>query len=248
MSMKLSYRDKVIVIVVAVLVILGVGIFCFIKPQMESLQASDDRLTAKQSEEAQVKDRIGTLDDLVKRLEDDIESVEESQKKFISERENGETFQINMYLSTLLESSNIDIKSMLLSDLEATDLMAYEYDKLALAYPLKIYGDLQNELPEEVMNAYNGTSIPISDYNQVAGTIVTIGYECDEADEVFSAIDLIANCDENIYLITCGASYEEPAQTDSGESGRFEGEMVVLVYEIYPIDVDGFEDSLKELK
>ena len=48
MSMKLSYRDKVIIIVVAVLVILGVGIFCFAKPKYESLQVSKQRLAAKE--------------------------------------------------------------------------------------------------------------------------------------------------------------------------------------------------------
>ena len=37
MSMKLSYRDKIIIIVVSVLVVLGVGIFCFAKPKYEDL-------------------------------------------------------------------------------------------------------------------------------------------------------------------------------------------------------------------
>ena len=36
MSMKLSYRDKVIIIVLAVLVVLGIGIFTFIKPKFAS--------------------------------------------------------------------------------------------------------------------------------------------------------------------------------------------------------------------
>ena len=54
MSMKLSYRDKVIIIVVSVIVVLGIGIFCFAKPKYESLQVSKERLSAKQTEQQQV--------------------------------------------------------------------------------------------------------------------------------------------------------------------------------------------------
>ena len=75
MSMKLSYRDKVIIIVVAVLVILGVGIFCFAKPKYESLQVSKQRLAAKEDEQQQVDAKIATLDGLKKQLEDNIDSI-----------------------------------------------------------------------------------------------------------------------------------------------------------------------------
>ena len=57
MSMKLSYRDKVIIIVVSVIVVLGIGIFCFAKPKYESLQVSKERLSAKQTEQQQVDDK-----------------------------------------------------------------------------------------------------------------------------------------------------------------------------------------------
>lgn len=87
MSMKLSYRDKVIIIVLAVLVVLGVGIFTFIKPKFADLQASEDRLTAKEAERDDVQSKMDTLEVLKKRLEDDIKSVEETQKQFMSERD-----------------------------------------------------------------------------------------------------------------------------------------------------------------
>ena len=102
MSMKLSYRDKVIIIVVAVLVILGVGIFCFAKPKYESLQVSKQRLAAKEDEQQQVDAKIATLDGLKKQLEDNIDAIVEDQKQFLSEKETGETYEISKYLMDTL--------------------------------------------------------------------------------------------------------------------------------------------------
>ena len=241
MSMKLSYRDKVIIIVVAVLVVLGVGIFCFIKPKFADLQVSEDRLAAKQAEEAEVKAKMDTLDDLKKRLEDDVKAVEESQKKFISEKETGETYQISKYLMDKLLPAGIDITGVNMDRLSSTDLMSYTYDKYAVAYPLKINADIAGKLPPEVGYVYNNSYPSNNSAVQIAGTLVTVSYTCDDNNQVFDAIQAVADNEENIYLLNVSASYVEDEKNDEG---KFEGEMNIMIYEIYPLDPEDIDAEI----
>lgn len=232
MSMKLSYRDKVIIIVVAVLVVIGIGIFCIIKPQYENLQVEKDRLVTKEADRDDIQARMDTLDSLKKQLEDDVKEIQEEQEQFLDEREYGETYQISKYLMELIDPSGINITGVEMNVLESLDLEAYTYNKMAVAYPLKINGDIANKLPPEVDYAFNNnypdppTSIPM------AATDVTITYTCGSDVELFDAVQLVADCDKNIYLLSVSADY---AETEPGEVG-LEGELHIMVYELYPLD------------
>lgn len=241
MNMKLSYRDKVILIIVIVLVVLGAGIFCFIKPKYEALQVSKDRLAAKEAEKAEVEAKMGTLEDLKKKLEEDVKAVEEDQKQFLSEKEYGETYLISQYLMQKLEPSGITITGVEAPLLEANDIMAYEYDKLAVAYPMKINSDIGGELPEEVLYAYNKSYPERSSTVELASSIFTVRFTAEDDADIFEAVDAVVEADENLYLITIGAEYIPEAELDP-EKPRFEGEMAIQVYEINPMDPKALED------
>lgn len=249
MSMKLSYRDKVIIIVVSVLVVLGVGIFCFAKPKYEDLQVSKERLAAKEDEKAQVDAKIGTLEDLKKQLEDNIKAVVKDQEQFLSEKEYGDTYQISKYLmETLAPVADLKITGVTMDPLTDTDLEAYYYNKNAVAYPMKVNGDIAGKLPPEVGYAYND-SYPEPPANvKVGGTIVTVTYECDDSNNVLDAIQLIADNEKNIYLLTFSGSYIDDPSADP-EDPKFAGDLTIAIYEIYPLDpadVDAATAALSE--
>ena len=247
MSMKLSYRDKVIVIVVAVLVILGIGIFSFIKPKYEDLQVSKERLAAKEDEKAQVEAKMGTLEELKKKLEDDINAVVEDQEQFLSEEEYSETYQISQYLMDLLSNDRFEIKGISMGRLSTSNLSAYFYNKYAVAYPLKINGDINGELPPEVGYAATGSypSAPAS--VKIAGTTVTVNYGCEEADDLLEAIQTIADHDKNLYVMTFSGSYVDAADkaeaTGEDAEDPFSGDITIAVYEIYPLDPDDVKNA-----
>ncbi|MCI7766818.1 MAG: hypothetical protein MSJ26_02400 [Oscillospiraceae bacterium] len=246
MSMKLSYRDKVIVIVVAVLVILGIGIFSFIKPKYEDLQVSKERLAAKEDEKAQVEEKMGTLEDLKKKLEDDINSVVEDQEQFLSEEEYGETYQISQYLMELLANDNFNITGMKVDRLAPSALYAYYYNKFAVAYPLKINSDINGELPPEVQYAATGAYPAAPAAVTLAGSVVTISYGCEEADELLEAVQTIADNDKNLYVMTFSGSYVNAAEfkeTAEEKSYPFSGDITLALYEIWPLDPDDIKDA-----
>lgn len=232
MSMKLSYRDKVIIIVVAVLVVIGVGIFCIIKPKYESLQVEKDRLATTESQRDEVQAKMDTLDSLQKRLEDDVKAVEEEQEQFLDEREYGDTYQISMYLMEKIQSAGVEITGVAMEPLSSGTLDAYYYNKNAVAYPLKINGDIANKLPDEVKYAYENSYPEAPPGVQIAATEVNMTYRCSSDTELFDAVQIIADNDKNIYLLNVSADY---SALEPGEVG-LEGEMNVMIYELYPLD------------
>ncbi|MGN1100672.1 MAG: hypothetical protein ACI4RG_00660, partial [Huintestinicola sp.] len=241
MSMKLSYRDKIILIVISVLVVLGVGIFCFAKPKYEDLQVSKQRLASKEDEKAQVEAKMGTLEGLKEQLENSIEEVVEKQEKFLSEKEYGDTYQISKYLMELFANVNdFEITSVTMDPLTNTSLEAYFYNKNAVAYPMKVNGDIANKLPPEVGYAYNG-SYPDSPISvQVGGTVATVAYECDSSEDLLDAVQLVADNDKNLYLLTFSGSYLEDPDADP-EFPKFSGNLTIAVYEIYPLDPEDID-------
>jgi hypothetical protein len=239
--MKLSYRDKVIIIVVAVLVVLGVGIFCFAKPKYESLQVSKERLTAKENEKSQVEAKMDTLEGLKQQLENNIGSIVEDQEQFLSEKEYGDTYQISKYLMEMLSPiSDFNITGVTMDPLASTSLDAYYYNKNAISYPLKVNGDIANKLPPEVGYATDGSWPSAPDGVAVAGTVVDVAYECNESTDVLDAIQLIADNDKNIYLLTFSGDYTEDPNADP-TTPQFSGDLTIAVYEIYPMDPEDID-------
>lgn len=239
MSMKLSYRDKVIIIVVSVLVILGVGIFCFAKPKYENLQVAKERLAAKEDEQAQVDAKIGTLEGLKKTLEDNVNSIVEDQEQFLSEKEYGDTYLISKYLMDKFSGEKFNITGVNLSPIEKTTLGAYFYYKNAVAYPLKMNADIANKLPPEVQYRAD-LSFPDPPAGvDIGGTVATVSYECDNDEDLLNVVDIIGENDKNIYLLNFSGSYNEEDLEEGAP--KFSGDLVIAVYEIYPLDPEDID-------
>lgn len=238
MSMKLSKRDKVILLCVIVAAIGIAGYLLLLKPKYAEMQASNDRLAAKEAERKEVEDKIATLEVLKKRLEDDVKSVVEDQEEFLSEKEIFEPQHISTYIMNMLEPSGINIISMSVPTLVPGTLEAYTYNKNALAYDMRMNADLARELPEEVYYAYTN-SYPAAPPAVVVGyTSVTVGFEFETVDQVYDAIQLVADDDKNVYLITVGTE-EKRENAPGGEGEEADtptGEMIIDVYTINPLD------------
>lgn len=238
MSMKLSYRDKVFIIIAAVVVVLVAGFFAFIKPKYAELQVSKSNVAAKEAEKQEVEEKIATLEFLESALKNNVETVEELQDAFVSEKDYGRTDLVGQYITELLAPSGIEIKGMTYSDMEDVTLDAYAYDKNAVAYQLKIDSDLNMELPQEVYDKFNDTYPEPPVGVTVAGTLVTVNYECSpDIKELLEVFDIISESDKTIYMTTVSSSMEYTESEDGGEPVGT-GDISIMVYEIYPMDVD----------
>lgn len=232
MNMKLSRRDRVIILAVLVVVVIGVGILALVKPQYQKYQDSEVRLEAKQAEETALKEKIATLDDLKLQLKRMVDDITKNQVRFISEKDIPDTQQISQYVYNLLEPTGLEIISTSLADLSPTRLTEYFHINRTLTYPMKVNADLGHNLPEEVYGNYPSPGPEA----MISATQVVVGFTSEELDQsqVLEAIQTVADHEKNIYLNTVSCDYTE-SEKEEGEPA-VEGEMVITVFEIYPLD------------
>lgn len=242
MSMKLSRRDRVIFLCGIVVIVAIVGILALLKPKYAEVQASNDRLAAKQAEQADVQAKIDTLESLKKRLEDSVDSVVEDQKEFISEKDIFQTQQISTYMMDVVEPSGIEIVSMGVPTLAPGTLAAYTYNKNALAYEMRMNADIAHLLPEEDYYAYSQSFPAPPPTVNIGMTTVNISYRCENPTDIFDAIDLIAENDKDIYLLT--VSSQLTAAEGAEEASYIEGDITVQVYTINPLDPEDIDKEV----
>ena len=75
MNLKLSYRDKVIFIVVMVILVLVAGFFLLIRPKFEQVELAKETLAQKQQEKADIDAKIDTLPIIIDNLKATAEEI-----------------------------------------------------------------------------------------------------------------------------------------------------------------------------
>ena len=236
MNLKLSYRDKVIFIVVMVILVLVAGFFIFIKPKFENVEVAKANLAAKQQEKADIDAKIGTLSDIIDNMKATAEEIGEKQEIFLDE---AHPYVNETYIRDALSNLNLDITSMNTSYTTAAAINRYTVNKLNyLAYENKINADLYNELPQEVYDLYNRVS-PKSYPNTVIGVTnvsLTFGLENTNINKVYDVMDRLAEDEKTIVL--------NSVNTESNPTGNDPAATVNLtMYSIFPLNV---EEVLKE--
>ena len=240
MNMKLSYRDKVIFVVVIVLVVLAIGFFVFVKAKIQESQDVKANLAVKEQELQEVHDKIDTLPGLKTQLKDTIKEVDTLQKNFLDEELN---FQADQYLYALLSDipGIVKFNSMKISGEDSGELNAYFYDRNAVSYDIKMNADLTGDsLPQPVYDDYYDTwpSEPSEAVVQLSEVEVTFSVSADsdgspDWDSILASFDKIAEHDKNIYLKSFSAGKSEGGE---GEAALSSVVLTIDLFNIYHMD------------
>ena len=151
--MKLGYRDRIILLIVLVIAILGVGIFALIKPQYTKLQKNKEILenTKKAWNEQLIK-----FDNIMPMRQTIIDNREEGAKiakRFtdeMSSTELDELIQKNFTNTEKFVQDQVQLHgTMEVSDPGTDSLAYYYYTPSVITYPLYEYADLDGSLKVE---------------------------------------------------------------------------------------------------
>lgn len=242
MSLKLSYRDKVIFIVVMVILVLVAGFFLFIKPKIQSVDVAKYNLETKQQEKADIDSKISTLPGIIQSIKDVATEIKEKQEIFLPE---GHPFENENYVRAFLNELDIAIKSINTEYTVGSAISHYVVkDKNLIVYDNKMTADLYNELPEEVYNAYNkvaGESYPVA---IIGVTSMEVTFASDiQFEDVYNVINRIAEDEKTIVLNTI----EADGQKIDPEKG-VEATAYLTLYSIYPLNVEKVMEETAEIK
>lgn len=248
MNMKLSYRDKVIFIVVIVIIILVAGFFLFIRPKFQDVENAKYNLENKKQERVDIETKIATLDSIIEDIKSAADEIGKKQEIFLAEQD---PYLNETYIREALTAERLDVKSMSTTYTTAGAINRYTVRPAhILAYDNKMSADLYNELPQEVYDAYNGVA-PASYPNTIIGiTTVTVSFDggTNPVESANKAIDRIASDEKTIILNTISTEQENAAAGGDGEGGdTSEVSATITMYSIYPLNVEQVKQESAEI-
>lgn len=244
MNMKLSYRDKIIFIVVIVIIIFAAGFFLFIQPKFQDIESAKYNLETKQQEKADLEVKIASLPDIIDSIKASADEIGEKQEIFLDEQD---PYLNETYIREALQEDRLEIKSMNTTYATAGEINWYAVEaKNILAYDNKMSADLYNELPQEVYDVYNEVAPEIYPNTIIGITTVTVKMNggTDPIDVAYKAMDKIAEDEKAIILNAISAGSEDPIEADKEP----EVEATITMYSIFPLNVEQVKQESTEIQ
>ncbi|MDR0992149.1 MAG: hypothetical protein LBL87_04530 [Ruminococcus sp.] len=238
MSIKLSYRDKVILIVLIVLVIIVGGIILFVRPQFEKTNAERAALEAKQTEQKTIQEKIDTLSVLQAGILVRIKDIDAYQEIFYTE---GKNYEMDQLFASLAEEAGVDIASLTF-ETSSEDLVDYLFNPSVglLMYDTKVNADLYNALPIELYNYMNGVEAVSMGTVPIGVTTYNVSFEQLRTwDQLSQFLDLAAESNKSVYVTSVVRNGDNP-----GEDGA---SINVKIYHIVPMDTEAVKKAEEDI-
>ncbi len=242
MNLKLSYRDKVIFIVVMVILVLVAGFFLFIKPKFADVESAKATLETTQQEKAEIDAKIDTLPGIIDNLKAAAKEIEEEQKIFMDE---AHPYVNETYIREALGSLNIDITEMKTNYTTSGAITRYNIGKEhILAYENKINADLYNELPQEVYDEYNG--VPLPEYPEAIVGVTRMSVVFDSSfttlQPIYDVMDRIAE-DEKAIILNTVSTEQDVDKEDTLRTTTVN----LTMYSIFPLNVEKVQQETTDI-
>ena len=190
--MKLSKQERIAALVIAIIIILAVGIFMFIKPRFETIGTTAATLATKQTELDAAIAKRETKDDLKTQVMDAYEKGEHLADMFFPELS---TYDAEKEFRDFLAQckANVIVESVNVSEPGTTTLDTSFYQKNDVTYDLKTYVTQGLDTTEEELAAQNRLQV-LQDALGGAQTIgsTTIDFSVTALDQE----ELLKFCDE----------------------------------------------------
>ena len=190
--MKLSKQERIGALVIAVIVILAVGIFMFIKPRAEAIGVSKSSLENKQSEYTAAVEKAATKDTLKEQVMQAFEDGEDLADVFFEEMTSYEADEeFRNFLAQC--KANVVVGALTVTEPSVTTLGVEFFEEDEVTYALKSYATSGTE-PSQEQLAYAQRQQILRDNlssTQEVGSI-TVSFDVTAIDQE----ELIKFCDE----------------------------------------------------
>lgn len=215
--MKMSYRDKCILVALIFIITVLVGGLTIVKSSVEKLQTTTVTYKQKLQEEADVKAKLATKIDLETQIEDTYKECRKIGEFFLPEMK---TYQIDQYVSNYFKGSGeegdegLEIKTMSIEEAYAADVEFYTYWLFNVEYELGTASDL-NEARLHAMKGNTEYAVATSDPEQLVLSIVEVGVYGDEFSKYLKVCDKIDEDPKSVVLRSLAKESDEADAEDT---------------------------------
>ena len=136
--MKLSKQERMGILIIAIILILGLGTWLFIVPKIDALNASSTTLTTKQTELDNAKNEAALKEPLKQQVLDAYKEGESLADMFFEEMT---TYEADMEFRAFLEQckTNVLVESLTVTEPSTATLVPEYFTEDEVTYPLKTY-------------------------------------------------------------------------------------------------------------
>lgn len=231
--MKMSYRDKCILVALIFIITVLVGGLTIVKSSVQKLNTTTVTYKQKKQEEADVKAKLATKGDLEAQIDSTYKELKKESEYFLPEMK---TYQIDQYVSAFFtnlvdgegidaEDNSIKIKTLTIEEAEAQDVEYYAYELFNVEYELGTASDL-NEARLHAMKGNTEYAVAISEPEQLVVSVVKVGVFSDNFLKYLLVCDKIEEDGKSIVL-------RELAKESVGEDA--EDTFTIYVYQLSDI-------------
>ncbi len=162
--MKLSYRDKIIALIFAVVAIVLLFVFLLIRPTLNDISANKATLATKTQEADEIRAKIAEIPNIETKIMDAYNEGADMADNFfiISEGdiETLDTYKIDQFLQPMLDDNNIKINGDVTLGLsEAITMEYYYYTPNVVTYPILEAADLNGTLAEDIYSRIETSAV-----------------------------------------------------------------------------------------
>ncbi len=159
MMREMSYRDKMILLIISVIIILAVGFFALIRPKYDSLVADRAVRQTTQDEYDGVQAKIAQIDPLKKGITEDYNNSKEIAEMFVNEafQSVNDTFDnananyiLEKYVQPVIDESELKVSGIEIGGVQASELAYYYFAPDVLTYSLLESADVNGNYAKEV--------------------------------------------------------------------------------------------------
>jgi hypothetical protein len=236
--MKLSYRDKIIAIVITVLVILAIGAIFIVYPEIQKYQAKQVDVANKQDEQQTVQDKIDTLPTIQTNIIRSLGEIGSLQDPFYLEEYH---YQLEQLFHSYCDEAEMDINAISFS-VATEEIAASQYQPVynILAYTMKMNADLYGILPEEVLDIYNDVELEEKPLVEIGVFNIEIVFnEVSMWPEFETFVNTISDLDRTLMINVMNPSGDVDEERTST--------VKLTIYTIVPMDIDAVIETETEI-
>lgn len=158
MKMEMTYRDKMVLLVVGVIVILVGGFFALIKPKYDAKKENEAAYVKTQETWAGIDREIKAIPTYKTKITEIYEEANDTAKIFINSAfttanknysNDKNSYELDQYIQPALDESNVEVTSMELGPVAAQKIEYYFHTPNVLTYSLLEAADVNNEYAKE---------------------------------------------------------------------------------------------------
>jgi len=200
--MKMSYRDKCILVALVFIITVLVGGLTIVKSSVQKLNTTTVTYKQKKQEEADVKAKLATKGDLEAQIDSTYKELKKESEFFLPEMK---TYQIDQYVSAFFaaneeeEFEGIQISSIEIEEASAEDIEYYAYELFNVEYDLGTATDL-NEARLHAMKGNTEYALAVSEPEQLVVSIAKVGVHSQAFNDYLKVCDRIEEDDKSVVL------------------------------------------------